>query len=417
MTDSAFPRILGISGTIPGEPGVGGVILSDLIRSFPDGVLSFIPIVSPHVIDLGWLARGVGIQGHAIRRYETGWRPVNGLAGEAMGRVARRIKFGRHCRQLVDEICRNEAAQSADVVWAILDCPTVIEIATQIAEQLNKPLVVLIWDSPELLINQLHIDRWSAAAMIRQFHSTIRKARSVGVICEQMRQTYANDIGPNNYIILRHGIQKQLWADTQPKNNGRITIGFAGSITAAKPFEAMVRTLNENNWLIDGKPVVLRLIGSRYLLDSRQAQQIEYFGWRSLSDTIRLLSECSLLYLPQPFSASLRPLAELSFPTKLTTYLAAGRRVLLHAPEYASVVDFMRKYPVGKVCDSLESEAIAGALLELDSLPETEIQTAIAGARHDEFNQHVFVNRFRELVGMEQMSEPATATKQLAGQL
>lgn len=416
MRADSMPRILTLSGTIPGEPGVGGVILRDLMSELPAGTLQCIPAATRQVIDLGWLEHAPELAGHVVRRYETGWRPVRGITGELFGRAARLATFTRHCRQLVEDICNSEAAKSCDLVWAILDCPTVIEIAETVARRLNKPLVVHVWDAPELLVNHLQMDRWSASAMLKRFSRTIRAAERIGVICEQMQQTYRQQHGEGNYIVMRHGIREDLWRDAKEPAD-RLMIGFAGSITAVEPFRQLVAMLDANNWILNGRPVTLRLIGSRYTLDSRQAQHIEFFGWRSLEETVRLLSECSMTYLPQPFDRALRPLAELSFPTKLTTYLAAGCRVLLHAPEYASVVPFLAEYPIGAVCHSLDNSSLANAFAELDRMPQTDITRAVHSARQDEFNSHVFVQRFCTLAGTEYGSDAQPETAQLAEQV
>ena len=416
---AGLPKVLTLSGTIPGEPGVGGVILNDLMAELPAGTLQCIPAATRQVIDLGWLQRAPELAGHVVRRFETGWRPVKGIAGELIGRAARLAKFSKHCRELTNQICSNPAAKDCDIVWAILDCPTVIEIAAETARRLNKPLVVLVWDSPELLVDSLNMDRWSAAAMLQRFGDTIRSAARVGVICEQMQRCYEQRYGAGEYIVLRHGIREDLWAAPVAADSeaDRLTIGFAGSITAARPFLQLIQTLNENNWTINEKQVTLRLIGSRYTLDSRQPQHIEFFGWRSLEETVRLLSECRLTYLPQPFEEHLKPLAELSFPTKLTTYLAAGSRVLLHAPNYASVTSFMQHYAIGHSCDSLESSDLAAALSDVDRMPQSGIDEAIDAARRNEFNSHTFVQRFQTLIGISRPGASAPASPEMAGQV
>lgn len=401
--------VLTLSGTIPGEPGVGGIILADLAKGMPFGTLQFVPLVSKQVFQLGWPDPSCRLGGHLIRRYEPGFRPLNGLVGEIFSWTARKTLFGRHCRELVSEICQMPFTKACDKVFAILDCPTVIQVATAVAERLRKPLVVMVWDAPELLADQLNMDRWSTANMQHQFASTIQRAEKVGVISEQMQQAYTKKYGEKDYVILRHGISPQLWSlATDVSHSDRVTIGFAGSITAQEPFRRLVETLDANEWRVCGKSVTLRLIGCRYTLDSRRPQHIEYFGWRSLQETVRLLGESDLLYLPQPFEAHLRALAELSFPTKLSSYLAAGRRVLLHAPEYASIVPFLLYYPIGVHCASLEDDAILGGLEQLMAMADSTVSNAIGAARGDEFNDEVFHARFRELIGFKPNDLPNT---------
>ncbi len=145
------------------------------------------------------------------------------------------------------------------------------------------------------------------------------------------------------------------------------------------------------------RKVILRMAGTRYLLEPRGPQQIEYFGWRSVEETIEILSEADLLYLPQPFAESLRPLAELSFPTKLSTYLAAGRPVLLHAPSYASVCPFFKRFAFGQHCESLNENDIAKKVLDCVDASATELMH-VHEAREQELNAIMFESRFHEFL-------------------
>ena len=403
--------ILMLSGTIPGEPGVGGVILKDLLESSPAGSVVCAPVPSAQALQLDWMARCPLACTPFPRRFETGWRPFGGVAGELVGWSARNAMFGRHCRQLVRDISHTIATQEIRRVWAVLDCPTVIQIADHIAAQLGVPLSVMVWDAPELLVAQLRLDRWSGRSLLGRFERVLKQADRVGVICEQMQSAYEQRFGAGHYVVMRHGISESLWqpasADRSPHE---LRIGFAGSMTSPQAFQQLIQVLNACHWKISERSVTLRLIGSRYTLDSRMPQHIEYFGWRTLDETVQLLAECDLLYLPQPFESKLRDLAALSFPTKLTSYLAAGRPVLLHAPEYASIVPLFSKYQFGRWCPYADADALSDVLTQMaNSVSGPEIRTAIEKARSEEFCQSVFLSRFRELTGVAAGDSPAKA--------
>ena len=75
-----------------------------------------------------------------------------------------------------------------------------------------------------------------------------------------------------------------------------------------------------------------------------------------------LLAQCDILYCPYWFSAEFQEEARLSFPSKLTTYLAAGRPVLFHGPAYSSPAVFLERERAGICCTSSEPSAVVGAL-------------------------------------------------------
>lgn len=56
-----------------------------------------------------------------------------------------------------------------------------------------------------------------------------------------------------------------------------------------------------------------------------------------------LRKDVDLLFLPMSFSESDRPNMELSFPSKLTDYTAAGLPLLIWGPEYCSAVRWARQ--------------------------------------------------------------------------
>lgn len=412
------PRTLVFSGTLPGEPGVGGVILKELQQELGAEHLDFCCLVRPQAIQLGWPERADGRVTVHPRRFETAWRPCRGVAGEWVALLARRLKYRPLCRQLVDKIVASPDAQACQQVWAVLDCPAAIDLASEVARRLGKPLSVMVWDAPELLIDQLQLDRWSAKRLLKQFDATIRRAERVGVIGEPMESAYRDRYGAKEFVILRLAIRESLPVVATPTAADQMRIGFAGSITSPQAFSSLVQMLDRCGWKIDGRAVTLRLIGSRYTVDARVPQRIEYFGWRSVTETTELLGECDVLYLPQPFAERLRPLAELSFPTKLSTYVAAGKRVLLHGPEYASIVPFLQRFPMGGVCHSLAPEDLQGALQATIDLDATRVARAIEAAREDEFNTRVFGQRFRRLLGWPHDSAaPPAATPPVRSQV
>lgn len=397
----SIPKTLLFSGTVPGEPGVGGIILRDIMDAIDPGDMpSYLVMRRDAGVQKAFAASRAPAAG-TERRYETGYRPVRGLPGELIAKVAHDLLMGKQHRRLSYEATAFGQRQTVSQVWAILDSPSVIGVARRIAESLQVPLKVLVWDAPELLASQLQMDRWSRARMLREFDQILSTCDALAVVGETMqniyRQRYARDS-----VIVRHGIDAGMFLPIarEPRRTGPILIGYAGSITADDAFRAFICALDHAQWTIAGRPVILRLAGVRYLLASGHPQRIEYFGSRTVPEVIQLLSECDLNYLPQPFDPAQRPLAELSFPTKLSTYVATGIPTFLHAPGHASVVPFHEQYPIGSWCASLSPAEIARALEH-----QVADQQAYAGAaratemaRNVELNSEVFLQRFSTFI-------------------
>ena len=415
--DRGAPRTLLVTGTLPGTAGVGAIILRDLLADMPKGSVCCVAAVRRGTGTRSSQDRDCQADVVFERRFETAYRPVRGLAGEIVSAVVRRALFRRHVAGFVTQATASGQRHAVELVWAVLDCPTTILAARDVAGRLGVPLVVLVWDPPEVLAAQLNHDRFTRSALLSEFESTMRFADRCGVVGESMKARYDAAYG-QQCVIVRHGLASSRWREVRSRTwPGReVRVGYAGSITAPGTFRTLVQMLDSRGWELGGRDVVLRLIGARHQLNPRGPQRIEYYGWRSVDETVTLLSECNLLYLPQSFSERLRPLAELSFPTKLSTYLAAGRPVLLHAPHYASVAPFFERYPFGVWCRSMELDTLASALCRL-AVPGADVdQTCrhVERARQEELNADVFRRRFRQLLGLEQ-GERATESSHLDG--
>jgi hypothetical protein len=68
---------------------------------------------------------------------------------------------------------------------------------------------------------------------------------------------------------------------------------------------------------------------------------------------IDALQGCDCAYAAYPFSRRLQLFAQTSLPTKLSTYVAARRPILGHAPRESTLSDFLAKTGVGRVWDNL----------------------------------------------------------------
>lgn len=397
------PRILLLSGTIPGEAGVGEIILRDECNELSPGQVRCIAFVPRTAGARESAERCPEVVRVFDRRYETSWRPLSGLAGGVISSLAFRAKSRPYLRRLASEVVEIAREQQVDMVWAVLDCPTVILLAQEVAQRLGKPLAVLVWDAPELFCEQLGHDRWTRRTVLNAFERVMRSASRCAVVGESMKTAYDAAFG-QDCVIVRHGLSKKVSAtplSARPDRNEWV-IGFAGSLTASDAFNRLVAALDSVAWRIADREVVLRIVGARYLLEPHGPRRIEYYGWRSVPETLALMADTDLLYLPQPFSDAYRSLASLSFPTKLSTYLPAGRPILLHAPSYASLVPFFQRYPFGARCESLEPVPIVDALSKLLTDEALGRQAVAAGraAFDEELNSTVFRARFKEFLGV-----------------
>lgn len=404
------PRLLLLTGTAPRPDGVGGIILHDLIAALPAGQCT-VAVTAENAAEL---CAG-----------EADWHPVavdhRRLAASRWGRVGRLARWPllrmAHRRAVSTAVvrCADIArAEGVDEIWAVLDSPATIELAVPVAKSLGKPLRVTVWDDVEHNIGYFGIDSWTGSRLRSCFAEACRTAVSMAVIGETMQAEYLQRYGKRGFVV-RHGADAAPSPTVRPNESSELRIGFAGSVSARSAFDCLLKALDQVDWSIQGRPVTLVLMGGRFDIWSRTPRRIEVLGWRSVEETVRILSGCTISYLPQAFEASWRSFSEWSFPSKLTTYLAAGAPILLHAPEYASLPGYLKQRQFAAVCHRLDVEELVLALTELatDQKKQDMVQSEAREALRQDFSKRRFLESFFEFLEVDpaclEMASPSRA--------
>jgi len=112
-----------------------------------------------------------------------------------------------------------------------------------------------------------------------------------------------------------------------------------------------------------------RSYGERLKAEFEGRVEIEVTGHVTESDAVPLLRECFALDLNYPFGSRDAVLRRTSFPTKLSTYVQAGRPLLLHSPTDSSVMPLVDDSGFAAVWSNNDPERGAEALLELWNRP------------------------------------------------
>jgi hypothetical protein len=235
------------------------------------------------------------------------------------------------------------------------------------------------------------------------FYDLLGMADRVAVICEAMRDRY-RPYTKNAPIIVRHGVNDEVVPNSAVCDESEFRIGFCGGMYAGSAWQCLQSALEILNWQIAGRNVALVVTSPRIELSATQPARTRYYGWQSRGESVssciqrsvRLMSDCDLLYLPQGFDSVSRSLTEMSFPSKLSTYVTTGRPVLVHTPDYGSLSQFCRDHHFGLVCNRLDANELASLLsdaaVDAGRMRELANQTARVGSQvlnRREFQQSV----------------------------
>lgn len=352
MTTSPAPkRIAIVTASPPGENGVGQNYMRDLVDA--------IGPQHTHVF--------------AILKQESEWRSEDRASSAANTLLSRRYEYPRgfgpgrlhhwtanlafrtftvpHARGLSQQIAQQLAAHQCDTVLVVLESPLLMLIGECLGHQivenrLNASLRLLVWDHPEHIAAAFGHRGRRASRIQLAFRRVVAQAAG-GLTVAPALKDLVKEINPSLPIDIFRSPSSftESPSDEQPINNdpsqAPFVFGFAGSVTAPDELESFQRCLDQMDWQVDGRPIVFRLFGKRFTLSASARRNVQYCGFLpTQSDVVRALGSCDVCFLPQPFSADQRLVAEYSFPTKLSSYLSSGRPVLVFAPPYASLAKF-----------------------------------------------------------------------------
>jgi hypothetical protein len=289
----------------------------------------------------------------------------------------------------------------ADLIWAELQGDALV-IAQKVAEGLGVPFVGTVWDDPKGWFADYGYDRFSRRFLLGKFRDALRTARNLSTAGEAMQRAYELEYGVRS-VILRHGFETPAVQSEPQTGDDGIAIGFVGCAYGRETWNAFLSAVAYLNKLGKLPRVRLRVFGGGEFPYRLDGVEIEVRGWQPAETMLREIAGTDFCYLPYWFEPAKRRHAELSFPNKFETYLAAGRPVLFHGPEYAGIGEAVQKYGVGLCLHSLSQPEIIAAVDKMITdiqLRESFSRAAIL-AFHSEFNSHVMMANFAALIGID----------------
>jgi hypothetical protein len=394
-----FTPILLLSGTMPGDNGVGDIYLSSLLDHLRNPNVHI-----AHVSERNHYNLRPDINGRVYCGFRSAYSRFRHLprwCGVLLETAKELLIQFTDENRVAREITEFAQLQNVEFVWAVLDSPPMFRIARKVATELKVPLVVTVWDPPSG-VSRLYVRNTLVRFLDRQgFVKTMAIASGAAVISDRMADEYAAKFRIP-VAIVRYGLSP---CHAQSVNAclpvaDEIRIAFCGSVYAAEEWAALLAALDSFDWKCNGVPVRL-LVATRELprIKVTGPANITLLGWRSSADVEALLQTCHVGYLPYWFSQEYSESVRLCFATKLSNYLAAGLPVLYHGPRSSAVADFVDRYQLGVCCGSLDRTGIMHAIAALtDTEERLKFSVGIRLAVQQELNSDVFLSRFCSLL-------------------
>lgn len=385
-----------LSDVPPCTEWTAGLFLHPLCRLFPEGCLSCFAVVEPLTnvpapADLRWmpLASKIGPREKITMSRWARLEPVLGWAYHSW-------VYPRHLRSLVSSIVAFGRTQKIQALWCLLERPTLIRLAVRVAGQLGVPLFTQVLDPPTWWIRGLRLDRFTARKVLREFELALRASECCATASWNMAEDYIREYGIDAIPVIPSLDRLAAMPAAQQLHAGdEVVICLAGQLYATEEWNALLAALRSAGWMIGGRRVSLRILGRNTPALAVDAPvRIEFLGWHSQAQTLRLLSEADILYCPYWFNPLFQQECRHSFPSKLTSYLASGRPVLFHGPAYASPASFLKKTGAGLCCHSLDLNDIRECLHQLVS--DEDLYARLAHQGREAFLKHLTTETMRQ---------------------
>lgn len=367
--DLVFPRLLYWADVPVSATRAGAMLMHRLLKAWPADKLMVVTPQANTTCDLPGV-RTVQPPPAPLKRlfgtrFASLWTTALGtkmLVETKLGRGAAPKWLAAHVRDFAPEAVLTAGVSAA---WISAD---------GLARRLGIPLHVIIHDDHH------YTNFWCRPLKPfgeKLFGRTYRRAASCFCISRLMEREYERRFGvPGDVLLPSRDAQAVVFDKPRASLEDPIRsakIFYAGSITRQGFRE------------VDAIAGVLKTKGHRLIFYSG-TRPPEGFTLQHLEQRTpvpatelvkRLHEEADLLLLYTDFSASMREVVRTLFPSKLVDYTAAAVPIVVVAPEYASVVDYLRSRPTAAelVMDN-NPEAVACAIQQL--LAESEKRKMLA---------------------------------------
>ncbi|MCZ6886446.1 MAG: glycosyltransferase [Rickettsia endosymbiont of Ixodes persulcatus] len=260
---------------------------------------------------------------------------------------------------LLPKIIKFAKEQQVDAIWVVLQGQTIIRLTRPLAKKLTVSLFTQIWDPFEWWLRANKIYGFTQKRLLKEFDEVIKHSTCCATASWAMSESYKAKYNISTIPVIA-GLPKEFarLLSTSYRDDSEFIISMAGQFYAQAEWLSLISALNQANWIIAGRKIKVRVMGGCFQAFTQSSANFEYLGWRSQEETIRLLTESDLLYMPYWFSEEFYKESSTSFPSKLVTYFASGRPVFCHAPDYSSPSKYIAENNAGYLCNSLAADKI-----------------------------------------------------------
>jgi hypothetical protein len=195
---------------------------------------------------------------------------------------------------------------------------------------------------------------------LRRLREVWRAADARYVITRDLGAEYGRRYGDRPFSVVTDGLDR-VAAHARDPSDATLHVYFMGAYHASyrRNFDVLLTALDR---VRAKRQVSLTWRGGVLPFEHKSEVPMEVRGFAA-EDTLQgEAGGADLLYLPLPFGRAHRDFVRFSLPTKLVTYLGAGRPILYHGPRESAAARLLAEHDAAIVVDSPRPEDLVAAL-------------------------------------------------------
>lgn len=263
-------------------------------------------------------------------------------------------------------------------IWIVLQGEVMVNIAHEIMKNGYK-YIVQIWDPIEWWAKEHYFSKERKSSVISKHDDVLKKASTCITTSKAMSKYYEKTL-KTKCIEVMPPLKKYNFSNNLHKDD-RFVIAMSGQVYAQEELEVLFSALDKLKWKNGDKDIYFEHYGEWHNAEEFINRHVEYKdriicnGFVEQNQLLYYLSQKDILYCPYFFSddETLKKVSELSFPSKLVTYLSLDVPVVMHGPKYASPVKFLEEKNAGYVIVTNEVEKVANELKKIFSCDSKKI--------------------------------------------
>jgi len=301
---------------------------------------------------------------------------------------------------LYNKLLKIYKENSFDKICMVATSPQLILIGYKLVKETKLPLHLIIWDTPEQYTLNLKMPEIFRNRVLKRYYYLIRNSKKIGVGSQALGEYFNEKFNKETYLMQGDIIESHIITSKLQVSDKEIVIGFAGTMYTSGTWSAFLDALNKMNWEYESKKILLRIIGNSFSQELLNNSNIEFLGARKIEEAMSILSQCSINFVPYSFEHRSKIEAEFSFPSKINTYLRAGRPIYAIAPNYSSVFKFVTNEKIGICCTSVIPNQIVDSLKYLLGNTALILETTknINKIYTDKFSTEKLLERFNKFI-------------------